>query len=179
MNFIVGKRQIILASLVLALGIAIYLNWTFTDSGKSFIASNTVSPQKNYGDAQYVNNQSDGEAKSSDDYFAQARLTRDKTRAQSEETLKNMLSEATDADQQTALTLQANALAQTIEAEGKIENMIKAKGFSDCMVYYDGEKVDVVVKSEGLLDNEVAQIQEIILKETDVPSEKISIVEVK
>ena len=29
-----GKRQLVIASLVVALGAAVYLNWQFSDSGK-------------------------------------------------------------------------------------------------------------------------------------------------
>lgn len=50
-------------------------------------------------------------------------------------------------EQKDELTAQANALAQSIETEGKIENLIKAKGFEECMVYCSSDKVDVIVKS--------------------------------
>ena len=69
-------------------------------------------------------------------------------------------------------------MAQAIEKEGKIENMIKAKGFTECMVYYDTERVDVIVKTNGLLTNEVAQMKDIIIKEVTVPDENIAIIEV-
>ena len=68
-------------------------------------------------------------------------------------------------------------LIEAIEKEGKIENLIKAKGFSECMVYYDTERVDVIVKTEGLLENEVAQMKDIIVNEVSVPDENISIIE--
>ena len=65
--------------------------------------------------------------------------------------------------------------------EGKIENLIKAKGFEECMVYYDTEKVDIIVKSaaEGLTDEQVAQMQDVVLGEVELPAENIRIVEVK
>ena len=46
------------------------------------------------------------------------------------------------------------------------------------MVYYDTEQVDVVVRSDGLEPEQVAQMKEIILQETQVPVENISIVEI-
>lgn len=36
LNMILGKKQIILASLVLVLGVAIYLNYTFSESGNGY-----------------------------------------------------------------------------------------------------------------------------------------------
>ncbi len=46
------------------------------------------------------------------------------------------------------------------------------------MVYYDTEGVDVVVKTDGLEAAQVAQMKDIILKETSIPVENISIVEI-
>ncbi|CDA79319.1 uncharacterized protein BN558_00473 [Clostridium sp. CAG:242] len=81
-------------------------------------------------------------------------------------------------EQKDELTAQANALAQSIETEGKIENLIKAKGFEECMVYCSSDKVDVIVKSPELQENDVVQIRDIILEQTQVPVENISIVPV-
>ena len=88
---------------------------------------------------------------------------------------------ALSADEKAELTMKAADISKSIETEGKMENLIKAKGFEDCMVYYDGEKekVDVVIKTGGLLDNEVAQIRDIVVQETGAPVENIAIVEVK
>ena len=46
------------------------------------------------------------------------------------------------------------------------------------MVYYDTESVDVVVKTDGLQPEQVSQMKDIILKETSIPAENISIVEI-
>ena len=109
------------------------------------------------------------------EYFSQARLTRD----EAAETLQVMLSDVNLAqEQKDELTAQANALAQSIETEGKIENLIKAKGFEECMVYCSSDKVDVIVKSPELQENDVVQIRDIILEQTQVPVENISIVPV-
>jgi len=95
------------------------------------------------------------------------------------ETLATMLQDAElTAEQKESLAVRATDLAQSIETEGKIENLIKAKGFTDVMVYYDTERTDVIVKTDGLLSNEAAQIKDIILKETEIPAENITIVEV-
>jgi len=95
------------------------------------------------------------------------------------QTLKNLIeSDAVSPEQRTELALQTSAMATAIEKEGKIENLIKAKGFNDCMVYYDTQRVDVIVKTNGLLTNEVAQMKDIIVKEVSVPAENIAIIEV-
>ena len=82
-------------------------------------------------------------------------------------------------EQKSALTVQATEFAEAIEAEGKIENLLKAKGFADCMVYYDVEKIDVILRAEDLLEEQVTQIRDIILEETDVKVQDISIVPIQ
>lgn len=176
MNMIVGKRQIILMALIMGLGIAVYLNWSYADTNKDLVLTGQVTEEKNYGDAKYVSKDGeDGEA-----YFAEAKMTRTKTRDEASAVLKTMLEEADlTPDQKTELTLKATDLSKAIETEGKIENLVKAKGFAECMVYYDTERVDVIIKTNGLLSNEVAQIKDIVVRETSVPDKNISIVEVK
>ena len=47
------------------------------------------------------------------------------------------------------------------------------------MVYLQGEKCTVIIKTKGLKNSQVAQIKDVVITETDIDSEKISIVEVK
>ena len=77
------------------------------------------------------------------------------------------------------LAQQAQSLAETIETEGKIENIIKAKGFAECMVYLDKDKVDVIVQSTGLTDSEAAQIMDAVMSEVEVEESNVSIIEIK
>ncbi len=188
MNMIVGKKQIILASLVLALGIAVYLNYQFANVDGDFVLSSgqaQTTEEENYGDAKFVDKKGANDAEklaavNSAEYFSQAKLTRTKSRDEAVEALKVMLADKElTTEQKTTLTTQATDLAKAIEIEGKIENLIKAKGFSECMVYYDAQKVDVVLKTDGLLDNEVTQIRDIILQEANVPVQNISIVPIQ
>ena len=174
MNMIVGKKQIVLAALVLCLSMAVYLNWVYAGNDVELPVTNTVEDEKNYGDSQYVNLSEDTEA-----FFAEAKISRQKTRDEAVHTLKNLIeSDAVTPEQRTELALQTSAMATAIEKEGKIENLIKAKGFNDCMVYYDTQRVDVIVKTNGLLTNVVAQMKDIIVKEVSVPAENIAIIEV-
>lgn len=191
MNLIIGKRQIVLATLVLGLGIAIYLNWEFSNTEEPHKLVSSVDSIKNYGEAEFVKrdyNQFKEEetenvaaiSTKSNEYFAQARLNRQKSRDESIEALKKMLDESgSDKQSKDKLIEEASALSKTIESEGKIENIIKAKGFSEVMVYLQGEKVTVIIKTKGLKSSQVAQIKDVVITETDIDPEKISIVEVK
>lgn len=193
MNMIVGKKQIVLASLVAALGVAVYLNYQFAETEGEYIASSSdsaVQQEENYGDATFVdtktaieNQLTSTEAMTtldSSEYFSEAKLTRSKSRDEAVEALKTMLSDdELTLEQKSALTEQATHFAQAIEVEGKIENILKAKGFEDCMVYYDVDNIDVILKADELLQEEVTQIRDVILEETDVAVQNISIVPIQ
>ena len=116
----------------------------------------------------------------SNDYFAQARLDKQKMRDASAETLgKQLKNESLSAAQQKTAQEENNALNKQIKAEQNIETMVKAKGFADCLAYLDDDKARLIIKTEGLKKEEVAQIKDIILKEVNVLNENISIVEKK
>ena len=139
-------------------------------------ASGTDAEAKNYGDAQLVN----GVVENTDDYFTKAALEKSKTRDEAVETVKSVLAQTDiSAEEIEQASAKIAELSQQIEDEGKIENLIKAKGFTECVVYLDNESANVVVKSEGLTAEQAAQIKNIVLSEKDVAQENISITEVQ
>lgn len=181
MNMILKKRHIVLAALVLALGVAVYLNWAFSDAAKDFAVSGTGGDAggKKYGDAQLVNGDGEDGAADADGYFSEARISRQKARDEAVATIQKVFADVeVDEEQRAAMTSKANQIATDIETEGKIENLIKAKGFEDCMVYISEDSADVMVKTDGLLANEAAVIKDIIIQTTDIPVENVKILEV-
>ncbi len=175
MNMLLGKRQIILACLVLVLGIAVYLNWQFSKSDSDLTKVGTLDSSKNYGDAQLVDNKT-----SITDYFAQARLDKEKARDEAVETISNTLKDTKigDKDLQEA-ALEAAQIAKSIETENNIETLIKAKGFSECLAIISGDNIKIMVPSDELSESQVAQITDIVISEGKVLAGNISIVEVK
>ncbi len=198
-----NKRQITLLTLVLALGVAVYLNWQYARGGEQIMAtddilavSGTVQasevaqdeaievnevvqealPDKNYGDAQLVS------VNESEEFFEEARLTRGKTRDEALDKLQKSLKESslTESEKQ-VLTNELSGVIAAITAESDIENLVKAKGFLDCVAFVDGDKVDVTVKTNGEALNEqsVAIIRDIVLGKTNTTSQNITIVEVQ
>lgn len=55
------------------------------------------------------------------------------------------------------------------------ENLIKAKGFEDVVIFVNEQSISVIVKNEELKQEEVAQIQNIVSRELNVEAEKIHI----
>lgn len=175
-TMIIRKNHIILACLTLILGIAIYLSYAFTQAGEELTATDAMNSDSgtNYGDAEFVN------AGDSTDYFAQARLDKITKRDEAVQTLQTMLGGGDITDEEKAsLTQDAVNVAKLIESEGVVENLIKAQGFQDCVVYLDGKSANIVVKTEGLVPSEAAQIKDILLGVVSVSAENIEIFEVK
>lgn len=174
-NMILGKKQIILASLVLVLGVAIYLNYTFSEGvpGYDITTSTSVEDERTYGEAKLTDVKPD-------EYFASARVERKKARDESVETLATTLSspDLTEDEKEIAAS-KALEVSGYIESENKIETLVKAKGFEECLAFVDKEKVKVIVKTEGLTPEQATQIKNIIVEETDMPSDSIVIDEIK
>jgi len=176
MSFLIGKKQILLAVLLLALGGAVFLNWRFASSGANLVDTSQSQDIQNFGDAEFVDAQG---TQTSAEYFTAARLNRQQTRDEAVTTLSKMLADSTlDDTQKVDLTTQAAVLAQDIEKEATIENIIKAKGFADCMVYLTDGNAKVVVSTSGLLDSDAAIIRDAVLNEASIDPENITIIPV-
>ena len=194
-----SKRQLTILTLILARGVAVYLNWEYAKTDSSFVLPTQTQaeedallanaqaeaapvmealPDKNYGEAQLVSVSEN----SSDQYFETARLTRTKTRDEALDKLQQSL-KATGLTEEEKAQLKdtLSSTISNISLESDIENLVKAKGFADCVVFIDGENVDLAVKTgpEGLSKNEVAQLRDIILGKVQTSAQNISIVEVK
>jgi len=181
-----AKKQITMVTLVLALALAVYLNWRFASNDSALTITETLAGdavvdtegEKYYGEALFVS----AEDSNPDEYFAQARLNRSRSRDEALETLQKTLQQTdlTQAEKE-EITKSVTAVAADITKESNIESLIKAKGFEDSVVYISGDKVKVVVKANasGLSVSEVSQIKEIVLSECDIPPQNITIVEIK
>ena len=201
-----GKRQLVLAALVVALGAAVYLNWQFSDNSDLLAANTTVESGKELGEAEFVNNNTassltssteentssspaDGDSSSSsasnisssaEQYFAQAKVSRQQARDDAVDSLKEIIDSVQSSESAKAEAVkQAAEIAKNIEQESNIENLIKAKGFAECLAFLQNGECSVVVSSTGLLDNEAITIKDIVAVQSGISYYKIKIVEAK
>ncbi len=179
-TIIIGKKQIIMTCLTLMLGAAVYVNYATApeigDKKDGTVSASEDGSIAHYGETEFVN----ADVGAASDYFAQARLDRMNGRDEAVQTLQTVMGggDLTE-DEMVVNALDAVQVSKLIESEGKIESLIRAQGFADCVAYLDGETAKVVVKTEGLDKAQAASIKEIILGETEVPAENIRIFEVK
>lgn len=205
------QRKATLAVLSMALVVAVYLNWQYSRTGADIhmmtdeaatildselaqineqqtidfdgdmLATNADTEEetiKNYGDAQLVATTE----KSAQKYFEETRLTRQKSRDEAldilQKTLKNAkISEA----EKTQATDKLSNIIKDITTETDVENLIKAKGFADCVAFISDGKISVAVQSRNgeLTKQNVAQIRDVVLSKTDIDTQNIVVIEVK
>lgn len=171
-----GKNQLAVTAMLVALGLAVWLNMRFTPSSSKYL-----------GEASYVNatSSSKGAVETSakvenDDYFTTVKKERASAREEAqeliEETLKNK--KLTDEDKKSALA-KTEEIAGRIESEGNIETLLKAKGFKNAVAVIGETGINVVVKSEGLTSAQTLQIQDIVTAETNIQLSNIKITPIK
>jgi len=205
------QRKITLAALSVALVVAVYLNWQYSRTGADvhimteeasvlnqeltqLMEQQDINPEgdmlaasgdiyeedtaKNYGDAQLVATTE----KSAQKYFEETRLTRQKARDEALDVLQKTLKNAKISEsEKTQATEKLSVIVQDITTETDVENLVKAKGFADCVAFISDGKISVAVQTKNgeLTKQNVAQIRDIILSKTAVSSQNIVVIEVK
>ncbi len=171
---VLGKGQLTVALMVIALGAAIWLNTKYLPSDTKYL-----------GEASLVGNTSEGatvetSAKGEIDYFEESKKEREKARKEAveliEETLDN--DNLKEKDKKSALA-KIEEIGARIEQESNIETLLKAKDFKQAVAVINDTGITVVVKGEGLTSNQTLQIQDIVTGETNIPLGNIKIIPVK
>lgn len=125
------------------------------------------------------NNQSNVEETPDDDsYFSDAVTNRSKARDEAIAVLQTIVDSGDAlADTKEQALSDIAKIVEEMTLEANIEALIKAKGFSDCVAVISGDKANVIVKSDGLLETEVAQIAEIVYSEAGIVPSNVTLVE--
>lgn len=179
---VLKRKEVVAAALVVLIGVAGYLNWSYQDTVRVTDGEEYIATGKRLGEAQLVNNNGEAEeVKSADsDYFDQARKNRETSRQKSLDILnQTAANESFDEDTRQKAQQSILSLADAVEQEAAIENIIKAKGYENATVHIDGEKVDMVVKKDGFTDADAAKLSDIAAEQLDISPANIKIVPVK
>ena len=188
------KRNAVVAVMAVLVCSAVALNWLYTGQeveqasgkllGEAALVSGTPGTEKETpesGEAPAEDAaapQDEGAVYTGSDYFASARLTRQQAR----DNAISLLQEA--AEQENADQAVANEASEGIQVlasytlkEAQIENLVTAKGYTDCVAFMGDESVSVVVstKSGELTAEDVAKITDITMTETGFPAGNIKI----
>lgn len=198
-----GKRQLILASIVLALGAAVYLNWQFAGTGVQ-VEESSAETSSALGAAQLVNNnyvetvsdgvestagevsEPDAEATQGEaseaaapaaEKLSDARMTRQTARDEAVEMLEDILNDAeADSAVKEAAVSEASAIAQNILKETNIESLVAAKGFSECVAYINDNTCTIVVNGDMEDAQNALIVRDIAAAETGFSADQIKII---
>lgn len=109
-------------------------------------------------------------------YFQESRLSRDTMYSQTLETYQSILNNSNVSEEQKAIvTQEITELNREKNAIMICENLISTKGFSNCVIFVNLESISVIVESDELKADEIAQIQNIISREMQAEVENIHI----
>ena len=202
------KRYATLAALTLALGGAVFLNWSFAgrtpqagtpeavvqtsaEADEDTVQTAARQPEtaeemesggqagKNYGEAQLVSVSKD----SGTEFFEQARLNRSKARDEALDAIKKTLKSADLSEsEKDSITQKLQNQISSITVESSIESLIKSKGFADCVVSIGEGRADITVMTENdaLTADEVTRIRDAVLgKCKGLSAQDITVVEVR
>ena len=162
-----GVRNLVIVLSVLLIGAAVYVNWAIFGRAKP---DDTDKDKTTQGDVTDNN--------TNQNFFAATQIERQRARDEAMEVLQGVVDDAKslDAAKEQALSDIA-AIAATIEKEANIESLIKAKGFEECVAVINGDKANIIVKSEGLQPNQLSQILEIVYKQANILPANVTIAE--
>lgn len=189
MNVLLKRRQLIMATLVIALGAAVFVNWYFTRTSDNVKTGEGESENyvQNLGEARYVNankNSEQGETAAqdakADDSFAEIKLNRTKAHDEALDCLKSSLDSApVDSKTAESVAKSVDELSAAIKCEADTEALISSKIGASCVVVINNDKIQVVVEKGKLNEETALIISDIVASSTDIPRENLMVSEAK
>ena len=188
------KRNAVVATVLLFVCAAVYLNWRYAgnvaDTGETQSAAQEEDgggSTKVLGDATLVGgvptaSEEDHVAAAASSYFDTARLSRQ----QSRDNALSLLREAADQEnvEQTVLE-DANRAIQTLAGytmlESQIENLVVAKGYTDCVAFIGEDALSLAVAAPegGLAEADTAKILDVVKQTAGYTADQVTIIEVE
>lgn len=181
----IWKKNLVAAAVLVTVCAGIYMNWLYTEQQTAKDLTEAIDAEKvmsdellQMDDIQVLSGEPAGDT--SVDYFAAVRLSRQQAR----DSAVNLLQEAMAYSDQTKAAESSGELediVQTALSEARIESLIIAKGYVDCVAYMsnDGISVAVAAPEGGLQADDVAVIADIVMTQSEYTLDEIRVVEVQ
>lgn len=186
------KRNAVAGAITLFVCAAVYLNWTYqqdTEIGKmlgeaTMVGSGTTDPllhdETVSSDAVSLSDTVEVSAQIKSDYYATARLNRQQAR----DSALALLHDAASGDDN-VMAEEANEAIQTMAnytvTEAQIENLVMAKGFTDCVAFMGEDSVSIAVSTAtgGITATDTARIVDVVGSTAGYSASQIKIIEVE
>ena len=192
----IWKKNLIAAAILVTVCAGIYVNWLYAGDSKTQSLDNTLDSQKVMSDDTLelsedmsavmagTDTDTDTDAQTvgtvSENYFAEARLSRQQARDEAINLLQEAASVSGDSKAaESAADLED--IVQTALSEAQIESLIIAKGYADCVAYMTNDGISVAVSAPegGLQQQDVAVIADVVMSQSGYGLDSIRVVEVR
>ena len=173
------KRNAVVVAIGLFVCAAVYLNWSYEQESQV---------GKTLGQSAMVNGENEDPLvhtsvqEKANGYFATARLNRQQARDSALSLLQDAAARE-DADE--TVKTQVNDTIQTMAdytvTEAQIENLVVAKGYTDCVAFIGEESLSLAVSAPegGLTQTDTAKIVDVVNQTAGFTADQIKIIEVE
>ena len=183
----IWKRNAIVATVLVLICAGVYLNWNNTQNNVVDLTETINAEQLSDGSVLTMGEASSDMVElstqdiSNAEYFAQIRLSRQETRDSAVELLQETIAYEDGSESAATAVASLDGLVGDALAESQIESLVIAKGYRDCVAYMGDETINIAVSSapEGLSEEDVACISDIVTTQTNYKVSDIRIIEVK
>ncbi|MGM9635384.1 MAG: SpoIIIAH-like family protein [Candidatus Avispirillum sp.] len=179
-----NKKAVIAVCAVLILGLAVVLNFVIVPKAEGLQKkSDGLDVKLDLSDVSATiadKEAKEGVSGQTEDAFAQMTLSRRQARDEAVEVLTGLAESSTAVESmKTEAMNELSQIAKDIESEANIESLINAKGYEQCVAVVNGDTASVLIKTDGLMENEVAQISEIVWQQAGIHPDNLQIIESK
>lgn len=179
----IWKKNLVAAALLVTVCVGIYANWSYTQAQETVDLTDTLSEEKLMDEDTLVMADSENMGAmetTATDYFAAVRLSRQEARDSAVTMLQEAMAYNENEEDAQSSNDTLDSIVQTSLCEAQIESLVIAKGYADCVAYIgdDGISVAVAAPAEGLMQDDVAVIADIVMTQSDYSMENIRVIEV-
>lgn len=147
-----------------------------TESLNTINNENTTNTTSDNSNDNKETTQTNAQTSTDDDYFTKSKLERDTMYSQMLESYENILNSTNSLEtQKQSATDEIKKINDTKNSIMICENLIQTKGFENSIIFVNGDSISVILKSDELTQEEVAQVQNIISREMNCEIENIHI----
>lgn len=112
-----------------------------------------------------------------DNFFIEYKIDRDRTRSEQIEILREIVNnQNSSAQMRQEAQRKLLLITEALEKESKVENALLAKGYGEAVAVLQEGSAMVIISTDGLRQDEVAQVSDIVTKMTGCSPEEVVIV---
>ncbi len=178
-SYFTKQRGIVIVSLIMCLVILGSANYIYTKSRNDIPDLPSSGNQTPVPDATQSPDNSDKDnniSSTQSNYFDAYRVNRQNIRDMEMKYVQTVSDNNTDTDVKKDAEERLLQIANLMERELKLENLIKAKGFEDVIAFVEEGSINIVVKAEKLSSEQATKILKLVVDETGEASQNITII---